>query len=328
MNRDHFISRIKAVDSNGFEALALDIFHYQAANNPVFKRFLELLRKDPTNVRAIDQIPHLPIGLFKRYLLKAAEWEAQTVFTSSGTTGQIPSQHAVRDLPFYLANARRCFEEEYGEVENWCILALLPSYLERTGSSLVAMAQAFIQWSKHPESGFFLNDFEKLHRVIMIMQRRRAPILLIGVSFALLDFAEQYPGDYQGLVMMETGGMKGRRKELTREELHDTLKKAFNLTKIHSEYGMTELLSQAYSKGEGLFRPSPTMSVSAADPYDPLSLARPGRTGTLQIIDLANLDTCSFIATEDLGRVYDDGNFEVIGRLDRSELRGCNLMLE
>lgn len=310
-----------------FEKTALAVFRYQAAHNPLYSRFLELLnrRREPP---ALNRIPFLPIQFFKTQEIKTGSWAPQTTFTSSSTTGQTPSRHLVRDLDFYLENTRRGFAKYYGDPSEWRILALLPSYLERKGSSLVAMARHFIQLSNFPENGFFLHDFEKLRDTLVFCKSKGYKTLLLGVSFALLDFAERFPMDLSGITIMETGGMKGRRRELTRTELHETLRAAFRVEAIHSEYGMTELFSQAYATGGSLFSPGPTMRVLATEIYDPFCPVAPGRTGVLNIIDLANLDTCSFIQTEDVGKVFYDGRFEVLGRLDAAEMRGCNLMVE
>lgn len=306
-----------------FEPFAKAVFAYQSANNPLYSSYLELL-----GPKANLPYPFLPISFFKTHSVKTGAWEAETEFTSSGTSGQTPSRHLVRHLDFYLQNSRRGFAQYYGDPSEWAILALLPSYLERGGSSLVAMADFFIQGSRHPESGFFLNDFEQLKTALNVCKSKDRKTLLLGVSFALLDFAAQCPMDLQGVTVMETGGMKGRRKELTRLELHNTLKAAFNLDTVHSEYGMTELFSQAYAQGGSLFRPSHSMRVVATELNDPFCLLPSGRTGVLNIIDLANFDTGSFIQTEDLGRVFPDGSFEVLGRADAAEIRGCNLMVE
>jgi len=308
-----------------FEALALEIFRFQARYNEVYSRYLSLLN---INVKEIDDpaaIPFLPIQFFKNHSVKTGQWEERTVFTSSGTTGAVASRHLVNDVSFYLNNAVAGFGSFYGDPSAYCVLALLPSYLERSGSSLVCMAAHFIQRSKCPQSGFFLKNTNELLQVLAASRPKKT--LLLGVSFALLDLAERYPLDLKDMVIMETGGMKGRRRELTRHELHGTLKKAFNVNAIHSEYGMTELFSQAYSKGEGHFLPAPTMRVYAREITDPLTPQRLGKTGVLNVIDLANFDTCSFIATGDLGRVFPGGSFEVLGRLDNSDIRGCNLMV-
>lgn len=312
-----------------FEEVALAVFRYQAVHNLLYSKFLELLNRPKSKVQSLPSIPFLPISFFKTQEVKTGSWQPQTTFTSSATTGQTPSRHLVRDRDFYLKNARRGFAKIYGDPSEWRILALLPSYLERGGSSLVAMADFFIKTSEHPESGFFLDDLERLRDVLIFCKSKRYKTLLLGVSFALLDFAERFPMDLSGIAVMETGGMKGRRREVTRAELHETLCKAFQVEKIHSEYGMTELFSQAYAPdGDGLFIPAPTMRVVATEINDPFCPVAPGRTGVLNIIDLANLDTCSFIQTDDVGKVHADGRFEVLGRLDAAEMRGCNLMVE
>jgi hypothetical protein len=306
----------------------LSVFQYQARHNPLYSRYLELLGRSESQVHTLAEIPFLPIAFFKGQTIQSDTWAPETVFLSSSTTGQTPSQHLVRNLDWYLQNTRRGFTEFYGDPSDWCVLALLPSYLERSGSSLVAMADYFIRLSKYSDSGFFLNDFQQLREAIFKCRANGDKTLLLGVSFALLDFAEQYPMDLSGITIMETGGMKGRRKELTRTELHQTLQQAFGVDKIHSEYGMTELFSQAYAMGGTLFSPAATMRVLTTEINDPFCQTQPGRTGVLNIVDLANIDTCSFIQTEDIGKVYADGKFEVLGRLDVAEMRGCNLMVE
>lgn len=330
-DRSALLQAISTVRADTFEAVALDVFRYQAAHNPLYARYLELLDVS-SNVKRQSSIvnhwpPFLPISFFKTHDVKSGDWVGETTYTSSTTIGQNPSQHPVRHVGFYLENARRGFAQHYGDPAEWCVLALLPAYLERQGSSLVAMADDFIRRSQHPDSGFFLHDFERLRSVLLRCKNLKIKTLLLGVSFALLDFAEQCPMDLSGMVVMETGGMKGRRREITRTELHQTLCEAFRLEAVHSEYGMTELLSQAYATGGPLFSPAPTMRVLAHEINDPFCPVAPGRTGLLHIVDLANVDTCSFIATEDLGRVYADGRFEVLGRLDAAEMRGCNLMV-
>ncbi len=326
--RAELLPLLADLDEQRFETVANAVFRYQAAHNPLYAKFLKLLHRPPTPAAPLSAIPFLPIQFFKTQTVKTGDWEPETVFSSSSTTGQTPSRHLVRDVDFYLNNAQRGFARFYGEPSEWCVLALLPSYLEREGSSLVAMADYFIRISKYPESGFFLHDFEKLRDVLIFCKSNGYKTILLGVSFALLDFAERHPMDLSGITVMETGGMKGRRRELTRPELHQILRAAFNLGEVHSEYGMTELFSQAYAQGGSLFAPAPTMRVLATEINDPFCPAAPGRTGVLNIVDLANLDTCSFIQTEDVGRVYADGRFEVLGRLDVAEMRGCNLMVE
>ncbi|MCU0347782.1 MAG: acyl transferase [Saprospiraceae bacterium] len=331
--RQHIYQQIQAFDGAGFEPLALEVFRFQAAFNPLYARYTSLLNIDIQSVSKMEAIPFLPIQFFKNHEIKTGEWPAETVFTSSGTTGEATSRHHVRDLDFYKKNTVHGFQQQYGDPANWLVLALLPSYLERTGSSLVVMAEHFIQLSKHPQSGFFLKNIEDLIKILAERSPKnpqsaiRNPVILIGVSFALLDLAERQSLDLQHVTIMETGGMKGRRRELTRSELHGFLQEKFNVPAIHSEYGMTELFSQAYSTGQGIFRPAPTLRAFAREITDPLTLQQPGKTGILNLIDLANFDTCAFIATDDLGRVFPDGSFEVLGRLDNSDVRGCNLMV-
>jgi len=320
-------SRIAHIASEEFEEIALEVFRFQSEYNPDYKAFLQMpgILRGP--VERLEDIPCMPISVFRSQEVQTLIWPPEAVFTSSGTTGMQSSRHLVRELAWYASNARRCFSSFYCPVEQYAVLALLPAYLERSGSSLVYMAQDFIQRSRYPESGFFLHDQLALRQVLERCQDRGIPTLLIGVSFALWDFAESIGVDFPELIVMETGGMKGRREEITREALHEILKKGFGVATIHSEYGMTELLSQAYSQGKGVFHCPPPMRVLVREIYDPFEMVVPGRSGLLNIIDLANLDTLSFIATDDLGRMLPGGGFEVIGRLDYSEIRGCNLMV-
>ena len=317
-----------------FENLAFQVFEYQYKYNAFYRRYCSLIGKELSKISHLLDIPFLPIQFFKNNMIKTNEWTDETIFSSSGTTGAITSQHFVRELDFYKRIACQGFEYFYGSIENYCVLGLLPSYLERGGSSLVAMTDDFIKHSKYADSGFFLYDYSNLHKILLKNKAENIPTLLIGVSFALLDFVEEYTIDFPELIVMETGGMKGRRREMIREELHESIKKGFNAQKIHSEYGMTELMSQAYSKGEGIFYTIPTMKVLIRELNDPLSVYDPlikipsyGRMGVVNVIDLGNLDTCSFIATDDLSRVYADGSFTILGRLDNSDVRGCNLMV-
>lgn len=319
--RDELLPLLANLKSAAFESLANLVFEYQKAHNPLYNKYLELL--GPTRER-----PFLPISFFKTHALQSGSWKPSTVFESSGTTGQIPSRHLVHDLSWYLQNAQNGFAHFYGDPSEYCFLALLPNYLERGNSSLVAMADHFIRLSKAHESGFFLHNFDALRETLIRCQSKKQKTILLGVSFALLDFAEQFPMDLSGITIMETGGMKGRRREITRSELHEHLKNAFGPIDIHSEYGMTELFSQAYATGGAIFAPIPTMKVLASEINDPFCPVSPGRTGVLNIIDLANIDSVSFIQTEDLGRVFPDGSFEVLGRMDAAEMRGCNLMVE
>ena len=327
MTRDQLARRIGEVTPATFGPLALDVFRYQAANNLIYAQYLELLRTDPRRVTRRTDIPHLPIGLFKTHRLRSGEWSPALTFTSSGTTGGATSRHDLRDAAWYRAGAARTFERQYGPLAGRVVLALLPAYLERGGSSLVFMANDFIARSGDPRSGFFLDDLPRLATLLAELRATNTPTLLLGVSFALLDLAERFPQPLGTTVIMETGGMKGRRRELTRKELHATLAAAFGVTDIHSEYGMTELLSQAYAPRGGRFLPAPTLSVTPRDVTDPFTPAPRGRTAALNLTDLANLDTVSFIASDDLGRVHTDGSFEVLGRLDASDVRGCNLLV-
>lgn len=324
--RDKIIQNLKN-EAKSFPEIALDVFRLQAKHNYLYKSYLELLSVHPDSVSKIEEIPFLPIQFFKNYEIKTGAWLANAIFSSSGTTAKLTSKHHIQNLEWYHYISRKGFEEHYGKVENYCFLALLPSYLERKGSSLVYMVDYFIQLSKQKESGFFLYEYDKLVGTIQDLKNRKIPTVLIGVSFALLDLAEKYQIDLGHIIAMETGGMKGRRKEITRNELHQILGKAFDIKAIHSEYGMTELLSQAYSKANGIFYPSSTMCVLTREITDPLYIQKNSRTGGINIIDLANIDTISFIATDDLGRVYPDGSFEILGRLDASDIRGCNLIL-
>lgn len=328
------IERIKRVKGQDFADLALAVFRYQVTHNPLYAQFVALLGVQVADVVRITDIPFLPIQLFKRHTLQTGQWPAVETFSSSGTTGDATSRHLLRDAAFYRDNARRGFEQQYGPLSDFVVLALLPSYLERQGSSLIFMVEDFIAQSDPALGGFFLHDydalFERIAHVAALNETRDQPkkILLMGVSFALWDLAEYAPQPLpREVIVMETGGMKGRREEITRAELHGILTRAFEVAHIHSEYGMTELLSQGYSPGEGLFYPSPTLRVLLRDITDPLHVSLTGRTAALNIIDLANIDTVSFIATEDLGRVHADGSFEVAGRLDAGDVRGCNLMV-
>ncbi len=317
------------ISNSEFDALMLEVFNYQYKYNAFYRQYCSLLGKEFSKVSTISDIPFLPIQFFKNQEIKTGDWAtSETIFTSSGTTGTTTSQHFLRDLTFYKDISILGFEEQYDSIADYCVLGLLPSYLERTGSSLITMVEEFIKLSKYPESGFFLHNHAELAEILRGCRDRQTPTLLIGVTFALLDFIEQHALDFPNLIVMETGGMKGRRKEMIRADLHDVLKKGFNCPYIHSEYGMTELFSQGYSKQNGIFEPTPTMRVVTREINDPLSITtQNGQLGVINVIDLGNLDTCSFIATDDLGRVYRDGTFEVLGRLDNSDIRGCNLLV-
>ena len=310
----------------GFEARAQEIFQFQLKNNAVYGAFVKALGTDTSRVDSITRIPFLPVRFFKSLEVKTGEFEPEAVFESSGTTGMISSRHLVKDLSLYRESFTRGFELFYGPASEYCIIGLLPSYLERENSSLVLMVDDLIRQSGHPQSGFYLNEFDKLAAVLRELESREQKTLLIGVSFALLDFAEQYPIPLKHTIIMETGGMKGRRKELIRPELHAVLKAAFSVPVIHSEYGMTELLSQAYSKGEGIYHCPPWMKILLRDDEDPLRVITSG-SGVVNVIDLANIHSCSFIATDDAGKVYPDGSFEILGRVDGSDMRGCSLLV-
>lgn len=305
----------------------MEAFHHQAKYNELYRSYLDLLHRDPAAIQQVDEIPFLPIAFFKNRTIKTKDWSSVRVFSSSSTTGQQPSLHHLRSAPLYEAVSRQGFETFYGDLTQYCVLALLPSYLERSGSSLVYMADYFIRQSSYKMSGFFLHNLNSLVEKLRECQAKNIPTLLLGVSFGLLDLAEKYPMALGNTIVMETGGMKGRRKEMTREALHGELMSAFQVPKIHSEYGMTELFSQAYSKGDGLFYPSPSMRVLGRDITDPLAGQAIGQTAAINIIDLANIDTISFIATDDIGQVYADHSFRILGRLDHSDIRGCNLMV-
>ena len=286
-----------------------------------------LLRKSPENGKHITEIPFLPIEFFKSKEVLSTIDPIQTTFTSSGTTGIITSKHHVTDLSFYEASFRSAFSKFYGNIEDYAVLALLPSYLEREGSSLIYMAKDFIEGSNHPDSGFYLHNYKELAQKLIQLDSDGQNVLLLGVTYALLDMIELQKFELKNTIVMETGGMKGKRKEMIREELHTLLTDGFGVHKIHSEYGMTELLSQAYSFGDGVFECPPWMDILIRDTEDPLSLIETEKTGGINIIDLANINSCSFIATQDLGKKYNNATFEVLGRFDNADVRGCNLMV-
>ncbi|GAA4944918.1 acyltransferase [Algibacter agarivorans] len=310
-----------------FENLALQVFKFQFENNRVYRSFCDLLYKHPSDVKTLKDIPFLPIQFFKTKAVLSSKEPIKTTFTSSGTTGSSTSKHHVTDLEIYTQSFTKGFQQFYGNIEDYVILGLLPSYLEREGSSLIYMVDAMIKISKHDESGFYLNTISALKDTLIKLDSEEKKVLLIGVSFALLNLVETYKFNLNNTIIMETGGMKGRRKEMIRAELHKTLKDGFGVDNIHSEYGMTELLSQAYSKGQGVFNCPPWMKILTRDTEDALSIQNYGKAGGINVIDLANINSCAFIATQDLGRVNADGSFEVIGRFDNSDIRGCNLMV-
>ena len=310
-----------------FNKKALQVFEYQYKNNPVYQKFAQLLHRSPAEVNCVEEIPFLPIGLFKSHKILSSEASAEVIFSSSGTTGTQTSKHYVTDLKVYEESFRRGFTHFYNNVEDYAVLALLPSYLERKGSSLIYMVQDLIEKSNNPASGFYLHDLDELVQKLQDLEEKGQKTLLIGVSFALLDLAEQYRLNLKHTIVMETGGMKGRRKEMIRTELHEVLKKGLGVEAIHSEYGMTELLSQAYALKNGIFECPPWMKILIREPEDALSLLPEGKSGGINVIDLANINSCSFIATQDLGKNLGGGKTEILGRFDHSDIRGCNLMV-
>lgn len=310
-----------------FEKISLKVFRHQYDNNLVYQNFCNLLKKNKTNVKSITEIPFLPIQFFKSHNVISSTEPVQITFTSSGTTGTNTSRHLVTDLNYYEESFRLGFSQFYGNIEDYVVLALLPSYLEREGSSLIYMVEDLIERSNQPESGFYLHNYDELIEKLIALDHSRQNVILIGVTYALLDLIESQKLQLKNTIIMETGGMKGKRKEIIREELHDILSKGFGVSKIHSEYGMTELLSQAYSLGDGVFECPPWMEILIRDTEDALSYVSEGKTGGINVIDLANYNSCSFIATQDLGKKNPNHSFEVLGRFDNSDIRGCNLMV-
>ena len=329
MNKADYYNKLIAINNESdFENLALEVFQLQAKSNKVYSEFIKNLGVSISAIMEVNQIPFLPVEIFKSRKVLTGDDTHQLIFTSSGSTGENVSRHFVKDVGFYEKIFSETFKKFYGEVNEYTILALLPSYLERQGSSLVFMMVKLIEHSHHSESGFYLNDFEKLYETLKRLKERKQKTILFGVTFALLDFVASFHLDFRELIVMETGGMKGRRKELVREEVHENLRRGFGVRSIHSEYGMTELLSQAYSSGNGVFQTPPWMRVVIRDTSDPLFQTGIDASGGINIIDLANIDSCAFIATQDLGKIYSDNTFEVLGRFDFSEVRGCNLLVD
>lgn len=327
------LNKIFSVNENNFTDVCSHVFSYQYLYNDVYYQWCELVISKSNKLsqpvsfdELINKIPFLPISFFKSHSIKTTAFEPVRVFESSGTTKQNTSKHLVKDIAVYEESFIKAFNLFYGDIKNYCILALLPSYLERNNSSLVMMADSLIKLSGHSKSGFYLDDFDALHTVLLELEAQKQPTLLLGVTFALLDFSEQYSMQLKQTIVMETGGMKGRKKEMTRMEVHEQLTKSFGVENIHSEYGMTELLSQGYSFGKGVFKCSPWMKVCVRSVDDPMTVSATGR-GLINVIDLANIYSASFIATEDVGVVYEDGSFEVSGRLDNSDIRGCSLLV-
>jgi len=331
--------------SQRFSKKVLEIFHYQYTNVFIYQNYVNYLGINPKEVKLLENIPFLPIELFKKEVIldsisnheykslisytKPVNPNFDVLFSSSGTTGLNTSKHYVRSLELYEESFQNGFNQFYGDIKDYVLLALLPSYLERDGSSLIYMVQKLMERGHNLESGFYLDDLEGLRNQMEGLRERKQKTILIGVTYALLDFVEKFPDFwFPELIVMETGGMKGKRKEMVREELHQILNHAFKTSNIHSEYGMTELLSQAYSQGNGRFRCPPWMKVLIRETQDPFSYQEEGKAGGLNVVDLANIHSCSFIATQDLGKVYPDGSFEILGRFDHSDIRGCNLLME
>ena len=317
---------ILSVTPAQFNNIALQLFHFQYMHNKLYREFCDALHTNINDINSITEIPFLPISFFKSHTVKTGEWDKEELlFQSSGTTGEVTSKHFVRDAALYTQSLLQGFEQYYGAPEQYTILALLPSYLERKNASLVYMAQQLMNKSNHADNGFYINEWQLLHDKLKKLNDEGQKTILLGVTFALLDFAEAYPGLLRNTIVMETGGMKGRREEWTRTQVHEYMKQQWQLDAIHSEYGMTELLSQAYSKGNGIYHNTNTMQVLIRDINDPLEVSTWG-SGCINIVDLANIHSCAFIATEDIGRVSEDGSFEILGRMDHSALRGCSLM--
>ena len=310
-----------------FEKIALKVFRHQYENNQVYREFCELLKTDSHKVKSVEQIPFLPIQFFKSHNVVSNTDAVEAVFTSSGTTGTITSKHLVTDASIYEESYRKGFSEFYGNIEDYVVLALLPSYLEREGSSLIFMVEDLIKRSNQPESGFYLHNHDELIKKLIELDQAGQNVILIGVTYALLDLIEKQQFNLKHTIIMETGGMKGKRKEMIREELHQQLCEGFGVSCIHSEYGMTELLSQAYSLGEGVFECPSWIQILIRDTEDALTYISQGKTGGINVIDLANINSCSFIATQDLGKKNPNNSFEVLGRFDNSDIRGCNLMV-
>ncbi len=327
-----FSEQLERLDASNFDELALSLFRFQARENTVYKAYLDARGIKPENVNRVKDIPFLPIGFFKSHQVVCGDPAMYSDFySSSGTTGQITSRHYIWSSDFYLNHSVELFESFYGSLEDFHVLALLPAYLERKGSSLVAMADCFIKKSNSEHSGFYLYNYQELIEKLRYLKAAGdcRKVLLLGVTFALLDLAEQFADQFpqiENLIVMETGGMKGRRKEMIREEVHNIYKDAFKISSVHSEYGMTELMSQAYSKGDGKYFLPKSMMVFLRDVNDPLSWSSKAQGG-VNIVDLANFHSCAFIETQDLGKYSEDGSLEILGRFDNSEVRGCNLMV-
>ena len=312
-----------------FADKAIKVFRFQYQHNDVYKRFINSLNCNPSSINEIERIPFLPISFFKNHQIITTTFNPQVIFESSGTTGSINSKHFIKDTVVYETSFKLAFNQFYGNIEDYCILGLLPSYLERKASSLIYMVDKLIQWSGHPLSGFHLYDHNALADKLSSLENQKQKALLIGVTYALLHFAEEFPISLNHTIVMETGGMKGKKKEMIRSEVHSVLKEAFGVKQIHSEYGMTELLTQAYALEEGKFKTPPWMRVLLREEDDPFNLTSSvsrATGGVINIIDLANFYSCSFIATDDAGKLHPDGRFEILGRTDNSDIRGCSLL--
>lgn len=329
--KEYIIKDPFLLQNAAFESAALDLFLFQYENNTLYRTYCGYLNKTPGQVRTLNEIPFLPARFFKSHRVTSSSFEASLIFESSGTTGSINSRHFIKDISLYEKSFRLCFEQFYGNANQYCIIGLLPSYLERGNSSLLYMVKHLIQQSGHPGSGFYLDDFEKLQQQLLDNEARQQKTLLIGVTYALLSFAEKFPLQLKHTTVMETGGMKGRKKEITRDEVHHFLKQQFHIPSVHSEYGMTELLSQAYAGKNGIFHCPGWMKIllrSEDDPFYITSTVPAGKTasGVINIIDLANIYSCAFIATDDVGKLHEGGSFEILGRLDNCDIRGCSLL--
>jgi hypothetical protein len=327
-NRDYFLENMPAVDQEPNENFILRLFNFQYTHNSVYKMFCDQVNRVPDNVDTVKNIPFLPISAFKYHEVVSGQWLSQETFQSSGTTHQVlRSKHLIRDVALYHQNTLDIWSHHYGSLEDTTILALLPGYLERDGSSLISMVNHFIEQSQHDESGFYLRNFEELYLRLLTNKKAHKKTVLIGVSYALLDFVDLYSMEFPELIIFETGGMKGQRAEMTKEALHQKIKVGFGVEKIHSEYGMTELLSQSYSQGDGIFTMNGRLRVSISQINDPFTSEKMGKTGIVNVIDLCNIDSCAFIQTQDVGRLVDDQSFEILGRLDVADMRGCNLLV-
>lgn len=327
-HRNYFIDNMPNVGASVVDDYKIRLFRYQYTHNIVYNQYCNLIGRNIQNVLDVDQIPFLPISAFKHNDVVSGSWDAQEIFLSSGTTHQIlRSRHSIRDIDLYHKNAAEIWNHHYGPLQDYTFLALLPGYLERDGSSLISMVNYFIDQSNQRESGFYLRNFDALHDQLLNNRDDKKKTVLFGVSYALLDFIDAYKIEFSDLIIFETGGMKGQRPEMTKDALHYAIKNGFGVSKIHSEYGMTELLSQSYSQGDGIFKMNSRLTVSISQVNDPLSREKMGKAGILQVTDLCNIDSCAFIETQDIGRLVDDNSFEILGRLDIADIRGCNLLV-